>query len=110
MIYINDIPSFRAPEEEVFNFDDRVEKIEIICGNVVQDYGHVESGDVFALTCVFSAVNYNRLKALWLARERVMYTDEDGNTYTNLRLVFRSFQRVSKFPQYVTLTFELWKV
>lgn len=110
MIYINDIPSFRAPESEDYIFDDRTEKIELIGGNVVQSYGHVESGDTFSLECVFSAFNYNRIKLLWLADARVIYTDEDGDVHTNLRLVFRRKRRVPKFPEYILLTFELWKV
>ena len=110
MIYINDIPSFRAPESEDLIIDDRTEKIELIGGNVVQSYGHIESGDVFSLECIFSAFNYNRLKALWLADERVMYIDEDGDVHTNLRVVLRHRRRVPKFPKYFILIFELWKV
>ena len=110
MIYINDIPSFRAPESEDYIFDDRVEKIELINGNVAQSYGHIESGDTFSIVCVFSAFNYNQIKVLWLADERVRYTDEDGDVHTNLRLVLRRKRRVAKFPNYIILTFELWKV
>ena len=109
MIFINDIPSLRDPESSELSFDDRVEKVELINGNGVQDYGHVESGDVNNLTCVFSAANYERLKALWAARQRVNYTDEAGIVSFSLRLVFRKIKYVRKFPHYVTLTFELWR-
>lgn len=110
MIFINGIPSLRNPESSSLSFDDRVEKVELINGNGVQDYGHVESGDVFSLTCVFSVANYERLKALWTARQFVSYTDEAGVVFGSLRLVFRRIERVKKFPNYVTLQFELWRV
>lgn len=42
MIYINDIPSFRDPETCEYIIDDRVEKIELMNGVAVQDFGHIE--------------------------------------------------------------------
>lgn len=110
MIWINDIPSFRDPESVTHTFDDRIEKVELIQGNTVQDYGHVSSGDVDALTCLFSYENYIRLKELWLNRTRVTYTDEAGDVHQNLRLVFKSIKRYNRFPKFVLLTFELWRV
>ena len=110
MIYINDIPSFRAPESEEVIIDDRVEKIELINGNVAQDYGHIESGDSVALQCLFTSENYERLKALRLRGERVSYTDEASIVHTNLRLVLRRKRRLPRFPKFYLITFELWKV
>lgn len=110
MIFINDIPSLRNPESISLDFDDRVEKVELINGNGVQDYGHVASGDVIGLTCVFFVANYLRLKELWTARELVSFTDTAGTIWQNMRLVFKKIERVKKFPNYVTLTFELWRV
>lgn len=110
MIYINNIPSFRDPESSSLTFDDRIEKVELINGNTVQDYGHIDSGDKFALTCLFSYSNYVQLKTLWTTRTLVSYTDEAGYVWQNLRLVFKTIKREKKFPDYVTLTFELWKV
>lgn len=109
MIFINGIPSLRDPESSSLTFDDRVEKVELINGNGVQDYGHVESGDVIELTCVFSVANYLRLKELWTARDTVTFTDTAGVIWQNLRLVFKKIERVRKFPNYITLTFELWR-
>lgn len=109
MIFINDIPSLRDPESDSLSFDDRVQKVPLINGNTVQDYGHIESGDTFTLSCVFSVANYERLKALWLARQKVTYTDKAGTVYTNCRLVFKSIQYVANFPNYVTLEFEIWR-
>ena len=110
MIYINDIPSLRDPESSGFIYDDRIEKIELIHGNTVQDYGHIDSGDSFAFECIFSKENFQRLESLWLAREKVTLTDIDGTIYTNLRLVFRRKRLVKVFTNYVILSFELWRV
>ena len=110
MIFINDIPSFRDPESSSITFDDRVEKIELINGNAIQDYGHVENGDKISLTCLFYITNYERIKALWTSRTLVTYTDEAGEVWANMRLVFKNIKREKKFPNFVTLTFELWKV
>lgn len=110
MIYINDIPSLRDPESSNLTFDERVEKIELINGNCVQDYGHVESGDIISLTCLFSVANYRRLKILWTNRTPVTFTDEAGDIWQDMWLVFKSIKRQAKFPDYVVLTFELWRI
>ena len=110
MIFINDIPSFRDPESCEYTFDDRIEKIELINGNAVQDYGHVESGDVYSVECMFTRANYLRVLTLWKAREFVDYTDEEGIVNEHMRLVCRRVRRDKNFPNYLFLTFELWRV
>lgn len=109
MIYINDIPSFRDPESFSLKFDDRIEKVELINGATAQNYGHIEDGDVFSLTCVFTATNYERVKLLWETGTRVNFTDEAGVLWQNLRLIFRNIQYLAKFPDYKILNFELWR-
>ncbi len=110
MIYINDIPSFRDPESHEEIVDDRIEKIELINGNTIQDYGHCYTGDTIALTCIFKSKYYSRLMDLWGNREKVTYTDQSGNVFTDMRLVIRRIKYVEKFPEYLILTFELWRV
>lgn len=110
MIYINDIPSFRSPEKCEHIFDDRIEKIELVNGNAVQDYGHVESGDSYELECMFTLENYLRVLQLWMAREFVTYTDEEGIVNEHMRLVCRRVRRDKNFLSYRFLTFELWRV
>ena len=109
MIYINDIPSLRDPDLSEFTFDDRKQKIPIIGGVVIQNYGHIEEGDAISLTCVFSKENFNRLKSLWTANQRVNYTDESGTVHNDLALYFIRYSYPPKFPDYVILTFELWR-
>lgn len=110
MIHIDNIPSLRAPESCDFIFDDRIEKVKLINGNAVQDYGHVESGDAFAITCIFSAVSFESLKQLWIRRTKVTFTDEYGVVWSNMRLVLQRYRRVEKFPDYISVSFELWRI
>lgn len=109
MIYINDIPSFRAPEKETLTVDDRQERIELINGVAVQDLGRVEAGDVFSVQCLFSTDNYARVQSLWLSRAKVTYTDESGTTWQNMRIIVKEMERQKKFPTYILVTFELWR-
>ncbi len=109
MIYINGIPSFRKPEKEVFTPDDRQERIELIDSVVVQDLGRVPEGDVFALQCLFSAVNFDRLQSLWLARTPITYVDEAGVSWQFKRIKILEWERDRNFPTYILATFELWR-
>lgn len=109
MIYINDIPSFCDPESYELIFDDRVEKIELMNGVAVQDFGHIEEGDAFSVTCVFTANNCGRFLDLWERREKVSFTDTAGVVWQGLRIVLKELERDRHFPDYVTATFELWR-
>ena len=110
MIYINDIPSLRDPESYEITPDERVEKIETIGGIVVQDLGHVAQGDVISVECVFSTENWERVKALWEARQKVTFTDSAGATWLGMRIVLRRYRPLEKFQRgYVTAQFELWR-
>ena len=109
MIYINDIPSFRNPETEVLTPDDRLEKIELIGDILVQDMGRVEAGDVLSLKCLFSRENYLRLETVWLSREKVNYTDVLGVVWQNMTLKILEIERDRNYPEYIFVTFELWR-
>lgn len=109
MIYINDIASFRDPESEIFTPDDRLEKVELIGDVLIQDMGRVEAGDVFSVKCLFSKENYSRIEALWLSRAKVRYTDIGGDVWTNLLVKVVETERDRNFPEYILVTFELWR-
>lgn len=108
-IRINNIESYRSPESFTVNVDDRIEKVPLIQGNTVQDYGHVENGDSFVISCLFSRANFNEILALWRARQTVTFTDEAGELWTNCRIVIRSYKYEPRFPDYVMLDFEIWR-
>lgn len=109
MIYINGIPSFRKPEKEVFTPDDRQERIELIDSVAVQDLGRVESGDVFSLQCLFSADNFALIQNLWLNRDPITYVDSAGVSHYFSRLKITEWERDKNFPDYIFVTFELWR-
>ncbi len=108
-IKINDIESYRSPESLTVNVDDRIEKVPLINGNTVQDYGHIEDGDSFVVSCLFSKTNFNAVLALWRARQKVTFTDDTGDIWENCRIVIRSYKYEPRFPNYVTLDFEIWR-
>lgn len=109
MIWINDIPSFRDPEKCTLIFSDRVEKIEIMNGVSVQDWGHIEADDVFVIECMFTRENCGRVSELWEARQKVNFTDTAGTVYEDMRLVLKELERDRNFPEYVMMRFELWR-
>lgn len=107
-IQINDIRSFRSPESYGITFDDRQTKVELLNGNTVQDAGRFPSGDAASVTALFRKADYDRIVALWEARQLVTFTDEAGNVYQNVRLVLKSYKHEKAFPEFVLLTFEIW--
>ena len=109
MIYINEIPSFRKPESEVWIIDDRLERIELIGAVIVQDNGRAVSGDIIRLKCLFSRKNYDQLEQLWMSRTPVNYTDEAGDVWQNMTLKVTELERDRNFPDYIFVTFELWR-
>ena len=109
MIFINDIPSFRDPENFAVGIDDRVEKIDLINDVIVQDFGHILGGDVLSVECTFSPDNLVRFLELWENREKVSMTDTAGYVWEDLRIVLKQLKRDKHFPEYVTATFELWR-
>lgn len=109
-IKINDIESYRSPESCTVNVDDRIERVQLINGNTVQDYGHIASGDSFSLSCLFSKANFDAIKLLWEARTLVSFTDESGEVWSNCRIVIRSWHYQPRFPGYILVDFEVWRV
>jgi len=109
-VKINDIESYRTPESCQYNIDDRVEKIPLINGNVVQDYGYVPSGDSFTVSALFSWENFMEIVALWTARQKVTFTDESGAEWEGCRIVLKSYKYFPRFHRYVLVDFEIWRV
>lgn len=109
MIFIDNIPSLRDPDSITYTFDDRIQKVPLINGNTVQDYGNIDSGAVISISAIFSIPNYLLIKNLWINRTLVTFDDGLGFIIHNCRLVFKSIKRERLFPNFVTLNFELWR-
>ena len=109
MIYINAIASFRDPESYKTIVDDQIQKVKVIGGVVIQDYGHIEDGDAISIVCMFSEANFNQLLTLWENREIVTFTDTAGKVHDNFIIVMKEYEPDKNFPKYIMATFELWK-
>ncbi len=109
-ILINDIESYRSPESIQVSVDDRVEKIPIINGNCVQDYGHISSGDTIEVSALFHEGKVDEIAALWENRTLVSFTDDAGIVWENCRIVVKSYKRDQNFKNYILLNFEVWRV
>lgn len=108
-IKIGDAASLSDPENEQITTDDRQQIIEVIGGNVVQDYGHIESGDKRSWSLTFSRANWEIVKGYWNKRTLVTVTDQNKESFT-ARIVIKSYQRVKRFPGYITANIELWLI
>ena len=108
-IKINDIESFRRPESFSITPDDRLERIPVMNGVVVQDAGYVEDGDIIQLEAMFGNEEMEDILDLWKDREKVTLTDEAERTYGNLIMNIKELKYVPRFPDYVFITMELWK-
>lgn len=108
-VKINNIESFRSPENIGIVVDDRVEKIKLINGNCAQDYGHIESGDYFQVTALFHREKFDEIMELWASRTKVTFTDDSGKNWQDMRIVVKSYQHEKWFPDYINLEFEMWR-
>lgn len=108
-IKINDIESFRRPESFSITPDDRLERIPVMNGVVVQDAGYVEEGDIISLEAMFGSEEMDEILGLWKDREKVTLTDEAERTYDNLVMNIKELKYVPCFPSHVFITMELWR-
>ena len=108
MIYINDIPSFRNPDNgDDLIIEDRKTKIDLINGTAIQSGGVFFGG--FQLAVVFRKDNFERFKNLWLANQKVSYTDKEGVIYSGLTIKMNKYGYLDHFNKYIKAEFELWK-
>ena len=107
-IKIGDVYSFARPTSWTITPDDRMSKIEIIDGVHVQDFGVVDAGQTIACTVRLSAANWATVKGYWTGRTLVTAVDESGTSWTNRRVVVKSWTYVERFPAYVDVTLEFW--
>ena len=108
-IKIGEAQSMGAPESERITPDDRQQTLEVIGGVVVQDYGRVENGDKTAWTLTFAPDDWVKIKSYWTIRTIVNVQDEGGEIFP-ARVVVKSWQRVSRFPDYTKADLELWRL
>lgn len=108
-IKIGDAVSLSNPANEQITPDDRRQKIEIIGGVVVQDYGHIAAGDTTSWELEFNASNWSKIVDYWDNGTMVQVTDAGGEVFT-ARVIVKSYLRIPKFPGYHRAQIELWRV
>ena len=90
--------------------DDRQQTMEVLGGTVVQDFGHLESGDKYSCTADFMLSDWQAIKKLWNDRTLVSVKDEAGIIHTKLRVVVKGYSYVSHFPRCYKVNLEFWRV
>ena len=90
--------------------DDRQQLVEIIGGVVVQDFGHIETGDKISCSANLTAAGWEIVKEYWDRRILVVVEDEAGNVFSNMRVIVKNYSYVQQFPKYYKVTFEFWRV
>ena len=108
-VKIGEAVSMGEPESERITPDDRQQTLEVIGGVVVQDYGRVEIGDKTAWTLTFAPGDWVKIKSYWTNRTIVNVQAENGETFP-ARVVVKSWQRMSRFPDHIKADLELWRL
>lgn len=105
---IGDAAAFRRPEDWSITPDDRQEKHQTIDGVVVEDYGHVDAGDVISCTVILAYRDYEKVYNYWVQRTKVTVIDHAGNTWEDMRVVIKKDSYVEYHESYHRLELEFW--
>lgn len=109
-IKIGEATSWKEPEDLQITVDDRQQIIETDGGNVVQDYGHVASGDKITFSCVFERDEFIKVYHYWQNRELVDFTDISGIVWKSCRVKIMSYSYTKNFTAYINTTIEIWRI
>jgi len=98
------------PDETIIP-DDRQTKIQTVGGNVIQDYGHIQSGDVVQWSNVQAIQSQAEIiENYWNSRQTVTITNAGLQTFS-ARVVVKSWKRYPRFAsKAVEMNLELWTV
>jgi len=89
--------------------DDRQQTMEVLGGMVVQDFGHLESGDKYSCIANFLLSDWQEIKKLWNDRTPVSVKDEAGIIHTKMRVVVKGYSYVNHFPRCYKVNLEFWR-
>lgn len=116
-IKIGDVTSLTAESFE-WTTDDRQQIIEIEGGNVVQDYGHIASGDKATVNATFYGTDFTKVWKTYETRELVDVTDPAGIVWPSCRVRVVSWGYFDRFekeesgrnPSAVSTKLEIWRI
>ena len=110
VVRIGDAVALNAPQESIIP-DDRQTVIQTIGGVVVQDYGHIQTGDRVQWNGVqMTQSEAEKVEAYWNSRGFVTCTNAGLQTFS-ARVVVKSWRRLPRFEKKaVEMDIELWKI
>lgn len=108
-IKLGEAVSLNTPENLKFTPDDRIEKIETVGSCHIEDGGIIFGGETVSFTAVFSPENWQLIRSYWENRIKVNFTDDQGNTHINRRILVKSWSYKEIF-NYYEAEIELWAI
>ena len=110
IIKIGEAVSLKSPDGFTITPDDRQEIIQTDGGNVIQDYGHVASGDKIAFSCNFRKTDFEKIYQYWEHRELVD-VEFGGVTFPSSRIKIISWGFFERFENTtVNARIEIWRM
>ena len=109
-IRIGNAVSLSTPDSFKVVTDDRQTMIQTDGGNVVQDYGHIASGDKITLNCTFHKDEFIKVWNYFQNRTLIAFIDPSGITWQDMRVKVISYGYYSRFENYITTELELWTI
>lgn len=109
-IKIGEAVSISTPESFKITTDDRQTLIQTDGGNIVQDYGHIASGDKINLQATFHRDNFILVWNYFQNRTFITFIDPSGITWQNMRVKVISYGYYQRFEDYITAELELWTI
>ena len=110
ILTIGTAKAFKRPEGWKVTPDDRMVKIPILNGVVMQDNGIIDGGETLSCAMYFDLTNWATVKNYWINRTLVAVVDHAGNALGNRRVVIKDYTTVDFHPGIVKATIEFWNV
>ena len=109
-IKVGEAVSLTTPQDFKISTDDRQTMIATDGGNVVQDYGHIASGDKIKVSAIFHRPEFLKVWGYYEGRDLVTFTDPAGVMWPLMRVRVISYGYKERFENYINCELELWRI
>ncbi|WP_085023895.1 hypothetical protein [Anaerovibrio sp. JC8] len=109
-IKIGNAQSLTTPDSFKLQTDDRQQIIATDGGNIIQDYGHIASGDRITINATFHKSEFLKVWDYFQTRQLVEFQDPAGITWPDMRVRVLSYGYKSRFENYINCELELWRI
>ncbi len=109
-VIIGEIIVYSRTSEWTVTPDDRQTLIKTFGGNIVEDYGRFESGDVISCEFIFRKKDWDKIINYWKNRTKIDIIKEDSTVIPNARIVIKTILEIPKFPDMVKSKLEFWRI